>query len=56
MDGGSAHRNAYTYTRTQAQRKHKHVYASSGIRTHDPSLLAGETFRILDLSATMIGL
>jgi hypothetical protein len=35
MDGGSSHRKAATYTNTD-------IHALTGIRTHDPSFLAGE--------------
>jgi hypothetical protein len=43
LDGGSARRKAASYT---GQHKHgisaKNIHASSGIRTHDSSIRAGE--------------
>jgi hypothetical protein len=41
----------YLHTTTQIEETHTDIHASSGIRTHDPSVWAGE-----DREATVIGL
>jgi hypothetical protein len=44
LDGGSARRKAATYTQDNTNRiiAHTNIHASSGIRTHDPSVRASE--------------
>jgi hypothetical protein len=44
FDGGSARRKAATYTQnnTNTEQTHTDIHASSGIRTHDPSVRASE--------------
>jgi hypothetical protein len=44
FDGGSARRKAATCTqgRTDLEETHTDIHASNGIRTHDPSVRAGE--------------
>jgi hypothetical protein len=44
LDGGSARRKAPTYTQnnTSTELTHTDIDALSGIRTHDPSVRAGE--------------
>jgi hypothetical protein len=45
MDGGSARRKAATYTNTEYTQTD--IHASSGIRTHSPSVWAGEDISCL---------
>jgi hypothetical protein len=48
QDRGSAHRKAATYTGQHKARKTlTHVHASSGIRIHDPGVLAREDISCL---------
>jgi hypothetical protein len=56
LDWGSARRKAATYTQnnTNTEKTHRDMHASSGIRTHDPSVLA-KTVYALDRTATVIG-
>jgi hypothetical protein len=44
-----------THGTKQTQNKHTDIHALSGIRTHDPSIAAGEEGSCLDREATVIG-
>jgi hypothetical protein len=56
LDVGSARRKAATYAGKDKHRINVNIHALSGIRTNDPSVLAGDDTSCLDLAATVIGL
>jgi hypothetical protein len=57
LDGGSARRKAATYTQdgTNTEQTHTDIHASSGVRTHDPSVRGGKVIHAADRAASEIG-
>jgi hypothetical protein len=45
-----------TQANTNTEETQTNIYASSGIRTHDPSVSAGKTVHALDSAATVMGI
>jgi hypothetical protein len=45
----------YTQNKTNMEETHTDIHALSGIRTHDPTVRAGEDGSNLDCAATIIG-